>query len=319
MATPVPGTVAPRRCGAQAGGRTGGAAGSARRRDGGRLVPDAAGPRWTAQEDRHDRPDAHPPDPHRHPDPRRPVPHRRPDPRRPIPAAPSPGPAPLPLTAAQTPRLGRRALIHEHRVTLATPRRRYGPVARLLFVTMDLLYGRRGSLEKFMVLEVVARIPYRIWENAAYRALDRRHRDTGLAHRITERIVENREQQDNEQWHLLIIGELVAAQGGGRGRLRFGLLPWLMAVGYYHVAWLLFVLAPRASYRLNADFEDHAEHTYAEFVAAHPELEHLPHHSSFARRYGASGSVADLLRQIGHDERMHKLESERYLAAEPLR
>ncbi|GAA3222775.1 hypothetical protein GCM10017691_09190 [Pseudonocardia petroleophila] len=232
------------------------------------------------------------------------------------PVATHPAPALPSLTAAQTPRLSRRALLHEHRATLAAPRRRYGPVARLLFGTMDLIYGRRGSLEKFLVLEVVARIPYQIWENAAYRALHRRHRDSGLAHRITERIVENREQQDNEQWHLLILSELV---GDRVSRFWYGFVPWLMALGYYHVSWLLFVLAPRVSYRLNADFEDHAEHTYAEFVAEHPELERVPHRSSFARQYGAFETVADLLRQIGHDERMHKQESERYLDAGPLR
>lgn len=249
------------------------------------------------------------------------LPPAPPDPRTDLPTDPPTVrlAATPPLTAAQTPRLGRRALRHEHGVTLAAPRRRYSAVARLLFLTMDLLYGRRGTLEKFMVLEVVARIPYQVWERAAYRALSRRHRETGLAHRIHERIVENREQQDNEQWHLLIIGELVAAGGGGRSRLRFGLLPWLMAAGYYHVSWLLFVLAPRWSYRLNADFEDHAEHSYAEYVAEHPELERTPHRSAFARHYGAYDTVADLLRQIGHDERMHKEESERYLAAGPLR
>jgi ubiquinol oxidase len=221
-------------------------------------------------------------------------------------------------TAAQTPRLGRRALLHEHRVTLESPRRRYSLIAQMLFRPMDLVYGRRGSLEKFMVLEIVARIPYQIWENAAYRMLGRRHRDAGLAHRIQERIVENREQQDNEQWHLLIMSELVAARGGGRSRLLYRVLPWLMALTYYHVSWLLFVVAPAWSYRLNADFEDHAEHTYAEYVAAHPELETQPHGSEFARRYGAHSSMADLLRQIGHDERMHKQESERYLVEAPL-
>ncbi|MEU7818282.1 alternative oxidase [Pseudonocardia sp. NPDC049154] len=219
-----------------------------------------------------------------------------------------------PFTAAATPRLGRRALRREQLATMAAPRRHYSLLARLLFVTMDLLYGRRRTLEKFQVLEIVARIPYQIWENAAYRLLTRRHRDGALARRIHERIEENREQQDNEQWHLLIVGELVRASGRKSGRLRFRALPLLLALSYYHVAWLMFVLAPRWSYRLNADFEDHAEHEYAEYVAEHPELETVPHRSAFADRYGAHATVADLLRQIGHDERMHKEESERYLA-----
>ncbi|WP_433506446.1 alternative oxidase [Pseudonocardia halophobica] len=224
-----------------------------------------------------------------------------------------------PLTAAATPRLGRRALRREQLATLAAPRRRYSLLARLLFVTMDLLYGRRRTLEKFQVLEIVARIPYQIWENAAYRLLTRRHRDGALARRIHERIEENREQQDNEQWHLLIVGELVRASGRKPGRVRFRVLPLLLALSYYHVAWLMFVLAPRWSYRLNADFEDHAEHEYAEYVTEHPELETVPHRSAFADRYGAHATVADLLRQIGHDERMHKEESERYLAEGRLR
>lgn len=244
---------------------------------------------------------AHPP-----PHPAGPAPHLRPHPDTRGPLGPR--------TAAATPRLGRRALRREQLTTLATPRRRYSLLARLLFVTMDLLYGRRRTLEKFQVLEIVARIPYQIWENAAYRLLTRRHRDGALARRVHERIEENREQQDNEQWHLLIVGELVRASGRRLGGLRFRALPLLLALTYYHVAWLMFVLAPRWSYRLNADFEDHAEHEYAEFVAEHPELETVPHHSLFADRYGAHATVADLLRQIGHDERMHKQESERYLA-----
>ncbi|GAA4558445.1 alternative oxidase [Pseudonocardia xishanensis] len=230
---------------------------------------------------------------------------------RPVPTPPVPSGR---MTAAATPRLGRRALRREQLATLAAPRRRYSLLARLLFVTMDLLYGRRRTLAKFQVLEIVARIPYQIWENAAYRLLTRRHRDAALARRIHERIEENREQQDNEQWHLLIVGELVAVSGARLGRLRFRVLPLLLALTYYHLAWLMFVLAPRWSYRLNADFEDHAEHEYAEFVAERPELETVSHRSQFADRYGAHASVADLLRQIGHDERMHKHESERYLA-----
>ncbi|WP_345379776.1 alternative oxidase [Pseudonocardia yuanmonensis] len=268
---------------------------------------------------------------------------RRPGPLHPLPRHPGPrpaGPSPVrdprpggdgtasrrlpspdgahepghPLTAAATPRLGRRALRREQLATLAAPRRRYSLLARLLFVTTDLLYGRRRTLEKFQVLEIVARIPYQIWENAAYRLLTRRHRDGALARRVHERIEENREQQDNEQWHLLIVGELVRASGKRLGRVRFRVLPLLLALSYYHVAWLMFVLAPRWSYRLNADFEDHAEHEYAEYVTEHPELETVPHRSAFADRYGAHATVADLLRQIGHDERMHKQESERYLA-----
>jgi hypothetical protein len=75
------------------------------------------------------------------------------------------------------------------------------------------------------------------------------------------------------------------------------------------VSWLLFVIRPEWSYRLNADFEDHAEHEYMAYVAEHPELETQPDPGSYAAQYGQYGSLADLFRQIGHDERVHKLDS----------
>jgi hypothetical protein len=46
---------------------------------------------------------------------------------------------------------------------------------------------------------------------------------------------------------------------------------------------------------------------------ADPEAPHSPRPDP-ADRYGAHATVADLLRQIEHDERMHKEESERHLA-----
>jgi ubiquinol oxidase len=78
----------------------------------------------------------------------------------------------------------------------------------------------------------------------------------------------------------------------------------------------LFVMNPKWSYRLNADFEDHAEHEYMTMVAEHPDWEDLPFESAFADDFGRFDSLADAFRQIAHDERVHKLESEA-LAKEP--
>jgi hypothetical protein len=77
------------------------------------------------------------------------------------------------------------------------------------------------------------------------------------------------------------------------------------------------VIKPAWSHRLNADFEDHAEHTYAEMVVANPAFETTSWDSTLCGEYGSYQSLADLLRQISHDERCHKQESELYLL-EPL-
>jgi hypothetical protein len=65
---------------------------------------------------------------------------------------------------------------------------------------------------------------------------------------------------------------------------------------------------------LNAHFEDHAEHEYMEFVAENPQFESEPFKSLFEEDYAFSESVADIFRQIGHDERMHKEKSLEWIA-----
>jgi Alternative oxidase len=224
-----------------------------------------------------------------------------------------------PGVAGGPPKLSAEELHAAQAQTLRAPRFRYSIPARLLFFVTDMIYGKRGSVLKFKVLEIVARVPYQAWERAAYAALTRAHRKTRLARRVFGRVVQTRAQQDNEQWHLLIMEELAQRQGLAQPFLRFRLLPQLMAIGYYHLSWLLYVLWPAASYRLNAAFEDHAEHEYMLYVAEHPELEHQPYGGMFEREYGGFASLADLFRQIGHDERVHKEESLADLAEPRLR
>lgn len=47
----------------------------------------------------------------------------------------------------------------EQEKTLAAPRRAYRFLAKGLFLIMDLCYGRRATLSKFKVLEVITRVP----------------------------------------------------------------------------------------------------------------------------------------------------------------
>jgi len=192
--------------------------------------------------------------------------------------------------------------------TLAAPRLRYDPFSHLMFFTVNVLYGRRPSLAKFLVLEHLARIPYQTWERVAQRAIARTEGRSHLALRIMDRVVEARAQQDNEQFHLLIIDELLIGRGAP-GRFRYRVLPRLLAGPWHAFTWLLHLVRPARSYRLNANFEDHAEHEYMHFVAQHPELDYEPAVCDAAQDYGSFDTLGDLLRQIGHDERVHKLES----------
>ena len=120
------------------------------------------------------------------------------------------------------------ALRREQERTLSTARLRYGLLARLLFVGMDAIYGRRRTLSKFKVLELIARVPYQAWEQVAYVAMTHTSRAPDFARRIFDRVRESRQQQDNEQWHLLILEDLIARRGVREGFIKFWLLPQLV-------------------------------------------------------------------------------------------
>lgn len=194
----------------------------------------------------------------------------------------------------------------EQNKTLKSRRRRYGALSRLLFFTMDLLYGRAATLSKFKVLEVIARVPYQSWENVAYIAITHTYNTPDFARRIFRFIKESREQQDNEQWHLLILQEQIQKDRVRENFLLYVVIPQIIAFAYYHISWVLYVIKPSWSYLMNADFEDHAEHEYMEFVDKNPEFEKEPFKSHFRKDYGAYESLADVFRRIGLDERHHK-------------
>ncbi|HYZ09713.1 MAG TPA: alternative oxidase [Pseudonocardiaceae bacterium] len=210
----------------------------------------------------------------------------------------------------QPPRLTHEELLRAQAETLARPRRSYGIAARVLFVLLDMLYGKARTLGKFKVLELVARVPYQTWEQVAYIAVTHMHQRSGMARRIHDWVTRARAQQDNELWHLLIVEELLTRSGQSQSRIKFFWVPQVIAFVYYQLSLLLFVVRPDWSYRLNADFEDHAEHEYMTLVAENPAWESIPFESAFADDYGQFASLADLFRQIGHDERVHKEESE---------
>src|SRR4051812_47809764 len=120
--------------------------------------------------------------------------------------------------------------------TLAAPRRRYSLFARFLFVQMDLLYGRKSTIRKFRVLEVVARLPYRAWEKQSHKQLNSLD-DAGALASLLHRIRTFRAQQDNEQWHLDIMEELLAQSGEKLGFFKQRLLPPMISFGYWHFCW----------------------------------------------------------------------------------
>jgi hypothetical protein len=59
------------------------------------------------------------------------------------------------------------------------------------------------------------------------------------------------------------------------------------------------------AFLFNAEFEDHAEHVYAQFVEEHSEWEQQPVKNEQVKEYGKFLTWADVFRRIGLDERDH--------------
>lgn len=197
----------------------------------------------------------------------------------------------------------------EQEKTLAAPPEPYGLPARFVFALIDAIYGKRRSWQKFKVNEILARMPYQAWESVAYSAITHTHEDEQYARRILKRVMESREEQDNEQWHLLIIQEWINRKGLPESTFRHRFISRLMAFGFYHLTLILYAIKPGWSYQFNVDLEDHAEREYMKFVKENPLLEQEAFRSAYEKDFGSLPTMADVLRQIAVDERTHKEES----------
>ncbi len=196
----------------------------------------------------------------------------------------------------------------EQQKTLSAPRLRYGFFSKLLFASFDLVYGKKRTILKFKVLEIVARMPYQAWERVAYIAMTHTYMVPAFCRRIFDFVEESRRQQDNELWHLLLLEEMRQKKGIRENFFFYKVAPQIAAFLYYHATCLLYIIKPSFGYQLNAEFEDHAEHEYMEFVKENPSFENEHFESGFKKDYGDYKTVADVLRRIGLDERVHKEE-----------
>ena len=201
---------------------------------------------------------------------------------------------------------------HQERY-LAMPAYRYSIASRLLFWTADKVFPQGRSFEFFAFVELVARVPYMAWEHVGHIAQTQNHNDHEFDRKIQDRIVLARDEQDNEFWHLLIMEEFCQKAGYQRRWIFDRVFPQVLSFVYYHLSWLLFVVRPKWSYRLNSDFEDHALRQYAAFVDEHPEFDETPWESRYRSDYGGHVTVGDMLRQVAWDEEQHKNHSEDYI------
>lgn len=197
-------------------------------------------------------------------------------------------------------------LKREQRASRERPRYRYSAAARFFFRSMDRLAGQDTTLAKARLVEILAPIPYRAWENREYRRMTQAYNDPGLVREGRAIVTWGRQAQDNEFWHLLILDEKLRGGAATEPRYLSQPLPFLMVASYRLLAWAMARLSIRRSFLFNAEFEDHSEHYYAQLVEDHPEWEDQPVTSELVQEYGSFASWADVFRRVGLDERDHR-------------
>ena len=185
------------------------------------------------------------------------------------------------------------------------PRYRYSLAARFFFWSMNLITRKKTTLAKAKLIEMLASIPYRSWEFRQYARMTRCYRDPELVQSARNIVMWGRKAQDNEYWHLIVINEKMKEEGIKDPWYLFPPIPFLMITSYVVMTRIMAMVSIRRAFLFNAEFEDHAEHVYAQFVEEHPEWETEPVNNDNVKEYCRCSSWADMFRRIGLDERDH--------------
>jgi len=199
----------------------------------------------------------------------------------------------------------------EQQKTLQAPALETHVLLKVMIAIIDFFYGKKRTLLKFRTLEILARYPYWAWENGSYHRITRTY--TRMRPKTKKEIEQSlrhihlgREAQDNEQWHLMLIEDVMRQKSIKANWWKTCFIPTLLACCYFGLTRCMYYVRPKWSFSLNARFESHAEHQYMLMVQEHPEWEEEPIESEYFEYYPQQKSLADLFRRIGLDERDHK-------------
>jgi ubiquinol oxidase len=196
-------------------------------------------------------------------------------------------------------------LAKEQRASKERQRYRYSLAAKCFFLSMDLVTGRKITLAKVKLIEMLASIPYRSWESRQYARMTRGYRDELLVGEARKIMLWSREAQDNEYWHLIVVNQKMREEGIKDSWYLFAPIPFILVGVYVVLTRLMAFVNIRRAFLFNAEFEDHAEHVYAQFVEEHPEWEEAPVDQEEMKDHGDLSTWADVFRRIGLDERDH--------------
>ncbi len=193
----------------------------------------------------------------------------------------------------------------EHKATLATPRYKYSAMAKIFFFGMDMVAGKKDDLPKATLLEILASIPYRVWEIRHYLKQTRKYFNQDKVESAQHVIDWGREAQDNEYTHLLVIHEKMKEDGIKEKWYLNPFVTFFVVMSYYIIARTMALFSQKRAFLFNAEFENHAEMVYAQLVLDNPQWEEQKVNNTLVNQYADVDTWADVFRRISLDERDH--------------
>jgi hypothetical protein len=194
----------------------------------------------------------------------------------------------------------------EQCATLRRKKYPYSMMARFFIWLMDSIAGKRTSLSKLKLLELLASIPYREWEKRLYANMTKNYSDHFFVRKCNRMIQWCRQSQDNEFWHLQVLEEKMKEdKEKDAWYLSYWVRVWMVCCYVAFSKYTSRINLPWALF-FNAQFEDHAEHCYAKLIEEHPSWDYQTVHSSLVNASGPYESWGDVFRRICLDERDHR-------------
>ena len=193
----------------------------------------------------------------------------------------------------------------EQKATIERPLLKYSAIAKIFFLGMDLITGKKTTVAKAKLIETLASIPYRAWEIRQYAMMTRIYKKLNMVKRASDIMNWSREAQDNEYWHLVVLEEKMKEEGAKDPWYLIQPVPWLIVLTYVIITRTMALISIKSAFRFNAAFEDHAEHVYAQFIEDNPALDDQPMNNSTVKEYADVSTWGDIVRRIGLDERDH--------------
>lgn len=200
-------------------------------------------------------------------------------------------------------------LKREQQATMVRPAYPYTSIARFFFGAYDLVTGSKITLSKVKLLEILASIPYRAWEIRQYNRMTYHYSDDAVVREARTIVGWGREAQDNEYVHLRVINVKMAEDNEKNAWFLAPIVSWPIVTSYAVASRILAFISIERAFLFNAEFEDHAERVYAQFVADHPEWDSQPVTSPVVKEYTDLDTWGDVFRRISLDERDHMNDS----------